>query len=268
MPKVRIDDSLEMHYEDDNFTDPWKTPETVILQHCNAGSTKLYYRWVPAIAGHYRLIRVDRRGQGQSTVPPPGRDWSLAEWAQEMDVLLDRLGLEQVHLIGEATGSFACLQHAYEHPERVKSLTLINCAANFAGVPIMSEGVKMVEEQGAEGYIRNSMKYRFDASKVDPDFIQWHLQEKLKQPQQVSAEVKVFMSTKTDVTDMLPDVRVPTLVITGEGHAFHTEENGRRLQELIPNCKLVTISGDSSYVAHSSPEKCAAVWLDFVRGLN
>ena len=36
MPTVKLDETLEMYYEDDNFTDPWRTPETVVLHHGNA----------------------------------------------------------------------------------------------------------------------------------------------------------------------------------------------------------------------------------------
>lgn len=130
MPKVRIDDTLEMFYEEDDFTDPWKDSETVVFQHCNTGSSRMYYAWAPTIARHYKFIRVDRRGQGRSTVPAPGRSWSLKEWSEEMGVLLDHLGHQRVHLIGEATGSYVCLQYVYDHPERVHSLTVINTVPN------------------------------------------------------------------------------------------------------------------------------------------
>ena len=33
MPTVKLDETLEMYYEDDDFTDPWRTPETVVLHH-------------------------------------------------------------------------------------------------------------------------------------------------------------------------------------------------------------------------------------------
>ena len=90
MPRMWIDSTLEMAYEDDDFTDPWKTPQAVVYQHCNTGSSRMYYAWVPTIARHYRFIRVNRRGQGGSTVPPPGRHWTLKEWSDEMDTFLDR----------------------------------------------------------------------------------------------------------------------------------------------------------------------------------
>ena len=270
MPKVRIDDTLEMYYEDDDFTDPWKTSETVVLQHCNGGSCRMYYRWVPGIARHYQMIRVDRRGQGQSTVPPPGYPWSLKGWAQEIGAFLDRLGLRKVHLIGDATGSDVSLQYAYEHPERVSSLTLVNLVnrgASPAGQAIMSEYGKTVEEDGLEAGVRRTMKSRFDPAQVDPEYIEWHLQEKLRQPQHVTAEVLMYMGT-LDVSEILPEVKVPTMIIAGERGIPYTPEVAERLKEQIPNAKVAVIPGVFGFVAHVAPEKCAEAWLEFVRALN
>ena len=50
MPFAKIDDTLEMYYEDDDFSDPWRHPETVVLHHGNAKNTKLWYAWVPLLA--------------------------------------------------------------------------------------------------------------------------------------------------------------------------------------------------------------------------
>ena len=275
MPKVRIDGTLEMHYEDDNITDPWKTAETVLFQHCNGGSSTMYYPWVPVVARHYRLIRVDRRGQGGSTVPAPGYPWSLKGWSSEMGTLMNVLGLQKVHLIGEATGSYACLQFAYEHPERVTTLTLINCVPNepdskLAERPAISEWGGLLEQGGVEGWVRQSMDSRFDSSQVDPEYIEWHAQEKIRQPHHVTVEVMKSMGTGilADVSDMLRQVKVPTLVMSGETGVIHNPETAQRIREMVPNCKLGIIPGVFGYIAHAAPEKCAEAWLDFAQGLG
>ena len=266
MPKVRIDDTLEMHYEDDDFTDPWKSADTLVLQHCNGGSSTLYYSWVPVIARHFRMIRVDRRGQGQSTVPDPGFPWSLSNAAREMDVFLDRVHLQAVHILGEATGAYVCLQYAYEHPDRVKSLTLVNFTPKPGASPMMQEYARLAVEEGVEAAVRKTMASRFDPSKVDPEYIEWHAQEKIRQPQHVTAEGIAFLS-KADVTELLPQIKVPTLVIAGDNSETATTDNASRLREMIPNCKVAVIPGVSGFVAHVAPESSAEAWLDFVREL-
>ncbi len=50
MPKIRAN-NYEMHYEVDDFTDPWKPAETVWIQHGFGRSSRFWYHWVPPLAG-------------------------------------------------------------------------------------------------------------------------------------------------------------------------------------------------------------------------
>jgi pimeloyl-ACP methyl ester carboxylesterase len=72
MPIAQLPGNLQMYYEDDDFTDPWTTAETVILHHGNAKNARLWYAWVPLLARDYRVIRVDARGFGRSSIPAWG----------------------------------------------------------------------------------------------------------------------------------------------------------------------------------------------------
>ena len=116
MPTVNLPDNLEMYYDDDDYTDPWRTPETVVLHHGNAKNGRLWYAWVPLLARQYRVARLDARGFGRSTVPPEGYDWSLSGFAGDLLGLLDHLELDKVHLIGETVGGTVALQFALRTP--------------------------------------------------------------------------------------------------------------------------------------------------------
>ena len=67
MPTFQSTPDLEMHYEVNDFTDPWRTKETILLLHGNAESGAAWYGWVPTLARHYRVVRPDMRGFGRST---------------------------------------------------------------------------------------------------------------------------------------------------------------------------------------------------------
>ena len=60
MPRVTLDQTLEMYYEDDDYTDPWREPEAVVLHHGNAKNSFLWYAWVPLLARQYRVVRLGR----------------------------------------------------------------------------------------------------------------------------------------------------------------------------------------------------------------
>ena len=68
MPSFRPSADLDMHYRVDDFTDPWRHPQTILMLHGNAESGLAWYAWVPKLARqlprgaarHARLRRIDR----------------------------------------------------------------------------------------------------------------------------------------------------------------------------------------------------------------
>ena len=77
MPTFRPTPDLDMHYEVDDFTDPWRTPKTVLMLHGNAESGLAWHGWVPTLARHYRVVRPDMRGFGRSTPMPRDFPWTF-----------------------------------------------------------------------------------------------------------------------------------------------------------------------------------------------
>jgi len=123
-----------MYYADDDFTDPWTPAETVILHHGNAKNSQLWYAWVPLLAGDFRVIRVDARGFGKSSVPAPGYHWSLEGFATDLVHLMDSLGIDKAHLVGETIGGTIALQFAWQFPERLHTVTTCTSPYTVRGV--------------------------------------------------------------------------------------------------------------------------------------
>ena len=56
----------DLHYEVDDFTDPWKHAPVIILQHGFGRSSNLWYRWVPYLSRFFKVVRPNLRGFGGS----------------------------------------------------------------------------------------------------------------------------------------------------------------------------------------------------------
>lgn len=266
MPIANLSNGLAMYYEDDCYADPWKTPDTVLLHHGNAKNSALWYAWVPLLARQYRVIRVDARGFGKSSVPAPGYDWSLSGFGNDVLSLLDVLNIDRVHYIGETIGGTIGLQFAYEHPERLKTLTTCTSPYKFVGVPTYLESHDLVKTEGVASWVSKTADRRLEPGKSNPEHHKWYADQMSQTSQHVVVETLQYLS-RQDLTEILPFIQVPTLVIVGKDSAMNTVDRGKVMAELLPNGQLAEIAGGSGYIQHSDPESCVLRWREFLGNL-
>src|SRR2546425_4102938 len=170
--KVRLSDGAELFYTIDDYTDPWTQPETVVLHHGMAKNHKLWYAWIPILAQHYRVVRFDMRGMGQSSVPAPGYPWSLENFAQDLLELLDQLELPRVHLIGETVGGSIAMRFATLHQDRLRSLAVCTSPVTFDAHH--TESAEVIEREGVAAWVERTITRRLDPQLVAPAYIRWY----------------------------------------------------------------------------------------------
>jgi len=267
MPQVQIDETLTLHYELDNFTDPWTTPETILLIHGVADTSKAWFAWIPQLARRYRIVRPDLRGFGQSTIPPREYHWSLAGLAKDLNGLLDQLGIAAVHVVGQRVGGSVAMQFAHDYPKNVKSLTVIGGPATLARSSLNPGAwLEQVQREGVEAWARSTMGKRLgDAS---PAMREWWIKDMMgKAPQQTMEGIFRYVATM-DITALLPRITSPTLVITSDRGALASVETVREWQLQIPNSQLLVLPSTAYHLAAAHPEECAAAVLKFIGNLK
>lgn len=263
MPTVRVSPDLEMHYLIDDFTDPWREAETVLLLHGNAESGRVWFGWVPHLARRYRVVRPDMRGFGDSTPMPRDFPWSLDIIVDDYVSLMRMLGVERFHLVGAKLGGTVARHFAARFPERVRTLVLVGTPPPrydvAARVPAL---IDEFEKHGVEHWARRTMSGRL-GSRFPPEGAEWWM--KLMGKTAVSTDVGFVSAIPTsDITADLPRIACPTLVITTEGSGLGSVEQTRTWQQMIPRSTLLALPGDSYHVAASDPDHCAKETLDFI----
>src|SRR6185437_1462785 len=131
MPTFRPTPDLDMHYQLDDFTDPWRRPETILLLHGNAESGLAWYAWVPKLARRFRVVRPDMRGFGESSPMPADHPWTLDELTADFCQLMDHLGIARFHLVGAKIGGTIARAFAARRPERLITLTVVGTPPPF-----------------------------------------------------------------------------------------------------------------------------------------
>lgn len=104
MPSITHRNGQTTSYLDSNFTDPWTTHETILIQHGFARSSSFWYHWIPILSRHYRVIRRDARGHGLSSTPPDDYDYSVDEILLEIIDTLDQIGGQEGAFFGREHG--------------------------------------------------------------------------------------------------------------------------------------------------------------------
>lgn len=261
---VRLRDGAELFYTIDDFTDPWTQPETVVLHHGMAKNHKLWYAWIPVLAQHYRVVRFDMRGMGQSSVPAPGYPWSLDHFAADLLELMERLELPRVHLIGETVGGSIAMRFATLHQERLRSLTVCTSPVTFDSHH--TDSADLIDREGIAVWVERTITRRLDPQLVLPAYIRWYAAQMAATAPHVVSEFQ-RRAPGGDLRPLLTQVQTPTLVLAAARLREEVLGDFRGVVELFPNGRLVVFPGVTGFVQHVLPVPCARTWLDFAQSL-
>ena len=263
MPTIRIAPDLEMNYVVDDYTDPWSTPETILLLHGVHDSGAVWFGWVPHLARHYRVVRPDMRGFGASTPMPRDYVWSLNGIIDDFTTLMQSLAIDRFHLVGAKLGATVARRFAARHPERIQSLTVV-------GAPPPNYRSKRVsdadEKPGIDSWTAATMSARL-GSRFPPEAVAWWTTMMARTAASTLIGFRATIPT-TDITSDLPNIQCPTLVITTEGSALGSVQATRAWQQTIPNSRLLVLPGDSYHVAASDADRCALATFEFISSVR
>jgi class 3 adenylate cyclase/pimeloyl-ACP methyl ester carboxylesterase len=217
--------------------------------------------WHPFLLGlskSHQLVRYDARGNGLS-------DWDVAElsfdaWVSDLETVVDAAGLKEFPLLGISQGCAISIAYAVRHPERVTHLILFGGFAVGSSKRTPQEAAKREAlttlvrlEWGADS---PSIRQLFAASMI-PDATKEQIDSFNElQRRTTSAECAArYLETTAefDVTGLLPQVRVPTLVMHSRGDAQVPLEAGRQMAAGIPDARFVALQGNNHVLLGQDP---------------
>jgi pimeloyl-ACP methyl ester carboxylesterase len=256
-------DGIRLAYYIDDYTDPWKPAPTLLMLHSAMSSSKRFYSMVPGLAGHYRVIRLDSRGHGESEVPLP--DVPHDKWRLNKDVLelLDTLGIESTHVVAGSAGGYTAQLLAIHYPERVKSLVLLSATPGFKG----DQGKSWLRESAKRGMrpvFEETIDERIPVAEADPRLIEWVLGEICKNDLKW---LERFIGHWTDTwfMDEISKIRCPTLIVEPGAHPIGTGAAFAEMEKRIPHAERIVYENGRHNVFDYLPERCVADALAFLR---
>lgn len=271
MPTITVDDGTKINYYLDDFTDPWKESETILLTYGCGATAKTLYRLVPGFVRRYRVLRVDERGRGESSIPPGGYEVSLERFAEDVLSVMDQLGISKINYFGFQSGGWVGIMFAILYPDRTKSLII--CNTPYRGPTHRTEDYYLGEKDVGTAIRKMGFKEWAKRSKssfsydLPPEMLDWFNNERGGNPTEVEAARYEF-AMGFDCWEDFPKIKVPTLIITGANCVVCSPEMAAAMQQRIPNAQLAVIENAASTIPMSQPDRATEVVLNFLQRIG
>ena len=199
-------------------------------------------RWLLRLASFARVAMFDKRGTGMSdrVTELPG----LEQRIDDVRAVMDAVGMERAALLGMSEGGSLTALFAATYPERCSALVLYGSFARFASWLPTEEALAAFL-----GYIDQAWGSGGTASFVapslanDPATQQWLGRFERLGASPAAATALMRMNSQIDISDIVPTIRVPTLVIHRRDDAGINVEGGRYLAEHIPGARYIELPG-------------------------
>jgi len=209
----------------------------------------LFASFLERLASFSRLILFDKRGTGLSDRVPLNQLPTLEQRMEDVHAVMEAVGSEKAVLVGVSEGGPMCSLFAATYPERTTALVMIGTYAkrirddDYPWAPTEEQRTAFFDLMRREWGGPVGIEERAPSMADDTDFREWWA-EYLRMGASPGAAVALTkMNAEIDVRNVLPSVRVPTLVIHRSGDLCLRVEEGRFVAAQIPNAKYVELEG-------------------------
>jgi pimeloyl-ACP methyl ester carboxylesterase len=252
MPKINRD-GVDIYYEAHG------SGPTLLLTHGYSSTSAMWQGQIEALSRHHKLVLWDMRGHGQSDYPEDPAAYSEALTVADMAALLDKVGADTAIVGGLSLGGYMSLAFYRAYPQRVRALLIIDTGPGFKKDDARETWNKRARETGdrfeREGLevLKSASPERSGVSHRDASGL---------------ALAARGMLTQRDarVIELLPDIKVPSLVVVGADDAPFLAASDYMAAK-IPGARKAVIAAAGHAVNIDQPQAFIEAVLPFLAGL-
>jgi pimeloyl-ACP methyl ester carboxylesterase len=267
-------DGLHIAYqvEGSGPLDLLETGDGTVFSIEGTGEQPRWQHWVDRLASFSRIIRFDLRGVGLSdpirTSEPP----TVEDWALDALAVMDSVGVDQAAVLGCSMNGLLALLLAASHPERVRSLVLVNAYARIVqdhdypiGYPVhdVEKFVGDLTEPGTDE--TGDLPLMAPSLASDVAFASWWDRASHRGASPAASQAVWQVATTTDLRAVLSSITAPTLILHSRRNAFVPIGHGRYLAEHIRGARLVELE-TADHVSWASEADVAGEIEEFLTG--
>jgi 3-oxoadipate enol-lactonase len=264
--KVHVN-GLDMYLED---LGP-RTGRPIVLIHGFPFSHEMWIPQISLLTKSYRVIAYDVRGLGKSSVGDA--QYTFEYLVDDLIGLLDRLDIEKAVLCGLSMGGYIALRAAERNPERLSGLILADTQAradsNEAKLK-RTAAIIAVKTNGLGAYAEVFMKTAFAKQSFTEKTDAVDAIRRVIESNSAAGitNALVALATRTDTTESLRNIEVPTLILVGEYDELTPPSVSQELHQRIPKSELHVVSRAAHMSNLENAEEFNAYVLNFLSSLD
>ncbi|SEI62662.1 Pimeloyl-ACP methyl ester carboxylesterase [Bhargavaea ginsengi] len=262
MAFFKTSDGVNLFYEEKGEGRP------IVLVHGWSGDHTTFAEPIESLSNEFRVVAYDLRGHGQSD--RTGQGLTLRRFAQDLDELMEHLGLDEVTLAGHSMGASTGFEYIRNYStDRLSSFTIFDMTPKLVNEDGWNLGLwhgeytrpdadrdltQMYEE--FEGFSRPFMK------KTVPYLTEEEIEEMLKLSAGNSPHVLAAMwhaMVTADYRDMLAGIKVPAQIVYGDKSTLYSKETAEFLNEQIPHSTVIPFENCTHMLTAENPGRIAEV---------
>ena len=288
-------DGLSLYYTDSGD----QNGEAIVTLH-GVSESGLYWT-LPGITDRlvqagYRVINMDMRGHGLTTISRDDKDYTVDAVAGDIGHLADELGLKKFHLLTHATGGIAGFHYAMQHSERLLSVMATDTGSatlpsgKYAKVTDPKHTFPKVDKtnnnlvqslvatfrgkewsqliaEGREVARKNVFQNRLHtADNPESAFSMYHACSAVGNTEDIADFCEQFYDDYDPHIGGLRDIQCPTLMLLGQ-HDYLFLKPAELIAREVPNCKHVVLEGMGHMTALENPQRLGDELLSFLSEL-
>ncbi|HMK54001.1 MAG TPA: alpha/beta fold hydrolase [Methanobacteriaceae archaeon] len=262
MEKLILED-LTISYQDEGTGYP------LVLIHGLGSDHTIWDGLIPLLNDYYHVLAPDIRGSGQSS--KTAGPYSVELFSHDIFKFLETLDIDQAHFIGHSMGGAILLQLALDHPEKVRSLTLIS---SFSYVDthlyeLFNQLLIITKNQGYSSFFDRALELANTPEFLEEnkEFIATAKAVMVKNASTPPLIDSIEACLQVDFSNSLKSIKAPTLVISGSQDLFTPPHHAQAIYNSIQDSHCFKIYNTGHNLLVEKPDKTAKIIKNFLNNL-
>jgi 3-oxoadipate enol-lactonase len=253
------------------YDDTGSSGAALVLLHGFPFDRSMWRGQTLALGGEFRVVAPDLRGMGETTAGNVGV--TMEALAEDVAALLDKLNLGRVVIGGLSMGGYVAFEFFRKFSERVRALVLADTRPQAD-----TEEGRRAREENAQRALREGMTSVVEA--MLPKLLSAETRERGGEvlervrammlgtsPEGAAAALRA-MAVRRDQMELLPSIKVPTLIIVGGEDSITPPSDAKTMSAKIEGSRLVIVEGAGHLSNVERPEEFNGALVEFLRGLT